>query len=145
MHRVLVIDDDPAMTDLLRIILSSNQMEVKVVNDGQSGIDCLLNFEPSIIILDLLMPELDGWKVCQRIKETYKIPILILSAVDSPSMIAEALDAGADGYLIKPVTTTSLIAHINNLVKRTTAELKIMKSRSKSQVIHNQSEFHSKI
>ena len=138
MHRVLVIDDDPAMTDLLRIILSSNHMEVKVVNDGQSGIDCLLNYEPSIIILDLLMPELDGWKVCQIIKEKYHIPILILSAVDSPSMIAEALDAGADGYLIKPVTTTSLIAHINNLVKRTTAELKLMKTRTKNQVVHNQ-------
>ena len=130
MHRVLVIDDDPAMTDLLRIILSSYQMEVKVVNDGQAGIDCLTNYKPSIIILDLLMPELDGWKVCQIIKETYKIPILILSAVDSPSMIAEALDAGADGYLIKPVTTTSLIAHINNLVKRNTGELRLINARS---------------
>jgi DNA-binding response OmpR family regulator len=145
MHRVLVIDDDPAMTDLLRIILSSYQMEVRVVNDGQAGIDCLVNYKPSIIILDLLMPELDGWKVCQRIKEVYQIPILILSAVDSPSMIAEALDAGADGYLIKPVTTTSLIAHINNLVKRTTCELKLIRTSTKNQVIHNQSEFHSKI
>ncbi len=129
MHRVLVIDDDPAMTDLLRIILSSNQMEVKVVNDGQAGLDNLGTYRPNIIILDLLMPELDGWKVCQRIKETNQIPILILSAVDSPAMIAEALDAGADGYLIKPVTTTSLIALINNLIKRTTGELRLINSR----------------
>ncbi len=143
MHRVLVIDDDPAMTDLLKIILSSNHMEVKVVNDGQSGIDCLESFNPSIIILDLLMPELDGWKVCHRIKAKKSIPILILSAVDSPSMIAQALDAGADGYLIKPVTTTSLIAHINNLVKRTTCELKLNKPQN--HVVHNHSEFHSKI
>lgn len=130
MHRVLVIDDDPAMTDLLKIILSSNQMEVKVVNDGQTGLDTLPVYKPNIIILDLLMPELDGWKVCRRIKEINQIPILILSAVDSPAKIAEALDAGADGYLIKPVTTTSLIALINNLVKRTTGELRLINTRT---------------
>jgi DNA-binding response OmpR family regulator len=100
MHRVLVIDDDPAMTDLLGIILSSHQMEVKVVNDGQTGLNSLNNYSPNIIILDLLMPELDGWKVCRKIKQLNNIPILVLSAVDSPSMIAEALDAGADDYLI---------------------------------------------
>jgi DNA-binding response OmpR family regulator len=71
------------------------------------------------------MPELDGWKVCHKIKQVHNIPILVLSAVDSPSMIAEALDAGADDYLIKPVTSTSLIAHINSLVKRTTGELRL--------------------
>ena len=117
-------------TDLLRIILTSNQMEVKVVNDGQAGLDSLASYKPNIIILDLLMPELDGWKVCQRIKEFNQIPILILSAVDSPSKIAEALDAGADGYLIKPVTTTSLIALINNLVKRTTGELRLIHTKT---------------
>ena len=130
MHRVLVIDDDPAMTDLLRIILSSNQMEVKVVNDGQTGLTSLHNYSPNIIILDLLMPELDGWKVCRKIKQINNIPILVLSAVDSPAMIAEALDAGADDYLIKPVTSTSLIAHINSLVKRTTGELRLFNTRT---------------
>ena len=130
MHRVLVIDDDPAMTDLLRIILSSNQMEVVVVNDGQTGLDKLNKFTPNIIILDLLMPELDGWNVCRKIKQINHIPILVLSAVDSPAMIAEALDAGADDYLIKPVTSTSLIAHINSLVKRTTGELRLINSRT---------------
>ena len=130
MHRVLVIDDDPGMTDLLRIILSSNQMEVIVVNDGQTGLNNLNNYLPNIIILDLLMPELDGWKVCRKIKQINNIPILVLSAVDSPSMIAEALNAGADDYLIKPVTSTSLIAHINNLIKRTTVELKLTNTRT---------------
>jgi DNA-binding response OmpR family regulator len=130
MHRVLVIDDDPAMTDLLGIILSSHQMEVKVVNDGQTGLNSLNNYSPNIIILDLLMPELDGWKVCRKIKQLNNIPILVLSAVDSPSMIAEALNAGADDYLIKPVTSTSLIAHINNLIKRTTGELRLTNTRT---------------
>lgn len=122
MLSILVIDDDPAMTDLLKILLNSNGMDVKVVNDGQTGIDSLKDFSPNIVILDLMMPEMDGWKVCQRLKELNQVPILVLSAVDSPGMIAEALNAGADDYLIKPVSSSSLIAHINNLVKRTKTE-----------------------
>ncbi len=130
MVSILVIDDDPAMTDLLKIILSSNHMEVIVANDGKSGLTFLENSTPNLIILDLLMPELDGWKVCRTIKHDYRIPILILSAVDSPSMIAEALDAGADDYLIKPVSSISLLAHINNLIRRTTGELKLSEHKS---------------
>lgn len=127
MVSVLVIDDDPAMTDLLKIILSSYHMEVRAVNDGQSGLNSLNEHLPHLIILDLLMPELDGWKVCRSIKQTFQIPIIVLSAIDSPKMIADALDAGADDYLIKPVTSASLIAHINTLVRRTTGELKLIK------------------
>ena len=127
MVSVLVIDDDPAMTDLLKIILSSYHMEVRAVNDGQSCLNCLNEYLPHLIILDLLMPELDGWKVCRSIKQTFQIPIIVLSAIDSPKMIADALDAGADDYLIKPVTSASLIAHINTLVRRTTGELKLIK------------------
>ncbi len=125
MHRVLVIDDDPAMTDLLNIVLSSNGMDVRVVNDGRSGLDCLDDYDPNIIILDLLMPDLDGWDVCKRIKENHNTPILILSAVDSPGKIAEALDAGADDYIIKPVTSSTLIAHCNNLLRRSKKEKKL--------------------
>ena len=128
MYSILVIDDDPAMTDLLKILLTTNDMDVKVVNDGQSGIDCLNDYSPNIVVLDLMMPDLDGWKVCQKIKEICQIPILILSALDSPRMIADALDAGADDYLIKPVTSSSLIAHINNLVKRSKTENHIVRT-----------------
>lgn len=128
MYSILVIDDDPAMTDLLKILLTTNDMDVKVVNDGQTGIDCLNDYSPNIVVLDLMMPDLDGWKVCQKIKEIRQIPILILSALDSPRMIADALDAGADDYLIKPVTSSSLIAHINNLVKRSKTENHIVRT-----------------
>lgn len=118
MLKVLVIDDDLAMTEILNYQLSSNGLEVKVVNDGQTGLDSIDIYKPNIIILDLLMPEIDGWEVCRTIRSKNQIPILILSAVDNPIRIADALDAGADDYLIKPVTSTSLIAHINNLVRR---------------------------
>lgn len=119
MLKVLVIDDDPAMTEILEFHLTPEGMDVKVVNDGQNGIDLIEKIQPDIILLDLLMPELDGWEVCRAIKSGHQIPILILSAVDNPSRIADALNAGADDYLIKPVSAESLIAHINNLTRRT--------------------------
>ncbi len=128
MHRILVIDDDPAMTELLKIVLTSNEMEVQIKNDGQSGFNSVAEFKPDIIVLDLLMPDVDGWSICKNIKRQFTIPILILSAIDTPVKIAEALDAGADDYLIKPVTSSSLIAHIQNLLRRSNGEKNLVKS-----------------
>jgi DNA-binding response OmpR family regulator len=128
MQRVLVIDDDPAMTELLKIVLTSYEMDVHIENDGQSGFDYVQEFEPDIIVLDLLMPDIDGWSICKRIKQQFRIPILILSAIDTPVKIAEALDAGADDYLVKPVTSSSLIAHIQNLIRRSNGEKSLVKN-----------------
>ncbi len=122
MIKILVIDDDPAMTDLLKLLLRQTGAEIRTVNDGRSGINLTRSFKPQIIILDLMMPEMDGWQVCKEIRTFNDVPILILSALDSPGLVAAALDAGADDYLIKPVTSSVLIAHINNLVRRAMKE-----------------------
>jgi len=65
-----------------------------------------------------MMPDMSGWQVCKVMRDFSKVPILILSALDSPGLVAAALDAGADDYLIKPVTSNVLVAHVKNLVKR---------------------------
>ncbi len=119
MLKILVIDDDPAMTDLLKLLLRPTGAEIHTVNDGRTGIQTVKDFAPNIIILDLMMPEMDGWQVCKEIRTFSKTPILILSALDSPGMVAAALDSGADDYLIKPVTSGVLVAYINKLVRRT--------------------------
>lgn len=75
--------------------------------------------KPDLITLDLMMPDMSGWEVCKAIRQFSSAPILILSALDSPGLVATALDAGADDYMIKPVTSSSLMAHINRLVRRT--------------------------
>jgi len=77
---------------------------------------------PDIIILDLLMPELDGWQTCKRIREFTQTPILILSALDNPGLVANALDAGADDYLVKPVSSNMLNVHLKNLTRRNHAK-----------------------
>lgn len=120
--KILVIDDDPAMTDLLKVLLAPTGALILTALTGQDGLAQASQHNPDIIILDLMMPEMDGWQVCRKVRETSKTPILILSALDSPGMVAAALDAGADDYLIKPVTSGVLIAHINKLVRRNWVE-----------------------
>jgi DNA-binding response OmpR family regulator len=116
--KVLVIDDDPGMTELLCLLLKPATSEVYIANTGQDGLALMQAYSPDIIVLDLMMPEMDGYEVCQSIRSNSKVPILILSALDMPGMVSKALDAGADDYLIKPVTSSILIAHLNNLLRR---------------------------
>lgn len=118
--KILVIDDDPAMTDLLRLILVSTDAEVVTANSGSEGLRKIKEFSPSIVILDLMMPDMDGWQITSEIRTFSSIPILILSVIDNPGLVARALDAGADDYLIKPAARNILVAHINNLTHRRT-------------------------
>ncbi len=118
--KVLVIDDDMGMTDLLTILLTPASSDVLAANSSAQGIEMTRQHSPDVVILDLMLPEMDGWSVCKSIREFSDVPILILSAIDSPGMIAEALDNGADDFLTKPISSGTLIAHLNKLVRRPT-------------------------
>ena len=115
MLKILVIDDDIAMTDLLKLLLRPTGAEIHTTIDGKTGIASVKSFSPHIIILDLMMPEMDGWQVCKQIRTFSETPILILSALDSPGLVAAALDSGADDYLIKPVTSGVLAVSYTHL------------------------------
>jgi DNA-binding response OmpR family regulator len=116
--KILVIDDDPALTDLIKMILEPTEARVILSNSGVQGLQKLHDAKPDIVILDLMMPDMDGWQVCQAIRKVSKVPIMILSVLDNPGLVARALDMGADDYLVKPVKSAVLIAHINNLTRR---------------------------
>ena len=117
--KLLVIDDDSAVTDLLSLLLKSNGFEVAATNNSTEGLGMIREFSPDVVILDLMMPEMDGWQICKAVREFSQVPIIILSALNDPSMIASVLDAGADDYLTKPTPSRVLIAHINRLINRT--------------------------
>jgi DNA-binding response OmpR family regulator len=119
---VLVIDDDVEMTDLLQIILEPGMFQVSVANSGPVGVELARKLSPDVIILDMLMPGMDGWQVCKEIRAFSRAPILILSAVSKPGMVARALDEGADDFLIKPMPSGVLIAHLKKLTRRARAE-----------------------
>ena len=116
--KLLVIDDDSAVTDLLTLLLKSNGFDVTATNNSADGLGMIRETSPDVVILDLMMPEMDGWQICKAVREFSQVPIIILSALNDPSMIASVLDAGADDYLTKPTPSRVLIAHINRLINR---------------------------
>ena len=122
--KILAIDDDIAMTELLTLLLQSNDFEITTANNGQDGIKLIQEITPDIILLDLIMQNMDGWETCKRIRSFSNTPIIVLSALNNPGMVASALDAGADDYLIKPVPSSLLIAHIKTLARRSTGKLR---------------------
>ena len=117
---VLVIDDDAAMTEMLKSILEPNSFDVITAHSIQEGINATRKLNPDVVILDLYLK--NGNQACQSIRKFSKVPILILSALNKPNAVAQALDEGADDYLIKPVPSGVLVAHIKNLIRRSQAE-----------------------
>lgn len=115
--KVLVIDDDIAITDLMSLLLQTHGFEPITTNSGTEGIKFAAEKNPGIVLLDLMMPDLDGQQVCRAIRKFSGVPILVLSAVNDPGMVASVLDAGADGFLSKPVPTSVLLAHIRKMAK----------------------------
>jgi DNA-binding response OmpR family regulator len=117
--KVLVVDDDVAITELLSMLLKTHGFDVITTNSGQEGVQLAKEKLPNVILLDLMMPDLDGWNVCKAIRSFSNVPILILSALNDPRMVASVLDAGADDFLVKPVPSSILVAHLRRLVRRT--------------------------
>jgi DNA-binding response OmpR family regulator len=126
--KILVITGDKGMTDMLAMLLSSISPEIITASTGPSGIDLARKYQPDLILLDLILPERNGWTVCKDIREFSNTPILILTSIDSPEVLVQALDAGADDYLVKPVSGNTLIAHINNLLRRSKFSTQSLKS-----------------
>ena len=125
--KILVIDDDAAITELMSMLLKTFGFEVLTTNIGEEGIRLAREANPNVILLDLMMPDLDGWQVCKEIRKTSTVPILILSAINDPLMVASVLDVGADDFLVKPVPSGVLVANIKKLIRRNTGALDMSK------------------
>lgn len=122
--RVLVIDDDRAVRDALRRAFTLDGYEVHAADGGLDGLRRLDETRPDLIVLDVMMPEVDGLEVCRRIRAAGdRTPILMLTARDAVSDRIDGLDAGADDYLVKPFDTGELGARVRALLRRTNAEI----------------------
>jgi DNA-binding response OmpR family regulator len=118
----LVIDTDVSLSEILKAFLDPEEFEILTSHRVEDGLDVVCHSNPDVIILDLHMPEKDGWQICRDIRAISKTPILVLSALNNPEAVAQALDVGADDYLIKPVPSGVLVAHLKNLIRRARAE-----------------------
>lgn len=116
--RILVVDDEPQITRVLRRSLSSKGYEVQVAEDGEEALDVFRKWNPDIVITDLFMPRMGGLELCRRIRKTSQVPILILSVKGEERAKVEALDTGADDYVTKPFGMDELFARIRVALRR---------------------------
>src|SRR5437764_10051525 len=128
--RILVVDDVPANVKLLEARLSAEYFDVLTASNGAEALELCARAECDIILLDVMMPDLDGFEVCRRLKSnpvTQFIPVVIITALDSPADRVRGLEAGADDFLTKPVSDVVLIARVRSLtrLKMMTDELRM--------------------
>ncbi|MDV3128972.1 response regulator transcription factor [Mycobacterium sp. 21AC1] len=121
--RILVVDDDRAVRESLRRSLSFNGYSVELAQDGVEALDAISNDRPDAVVLDVMMPRLDGLEVCRQLRSTGDdLPILVLTARDTVSERVSGLDAGADDYLPKPFALEELLARLRALLRRTISD-----------------------
>ncbi len=117
-EHILVIEDEQKISDFLRRGLTYEGFHVEVANDGESGLKAARDNPPHLVILDVMLPGLDGIEVCRRLRAAGPIPILMLTAKDSVADRVKGLESGADDYLVKPFAFEELIARVRALLRR---------------------------
>ena len=118
-RNILVVEDDHNISDLIRMYLEKEGFDVRIAQDGQRAIEEFQSRTPDLILLDIMLPVLDGWTVCAKIRETSKTPIIMLTAKGEVFDRITGLEMGADDYIVKPFEMKELIARINAVLRRT--------------------------
>ncbi len=117
-ERILVVDDDPALVQLIQTNLIQMDYQVISAASGEEGLRLLGETKPHLVILDIVMPQMDGWEFCRHIRKVSTVPIIMLTALGSQKDIVRGLQAGADDYLIKPFQKEELQARILAVLRR---------------------------
>jgi two-component system response regulator VicR len=116
--RILVVDDEPPIVDVLAYNLRRNHFEVITARDGEEALDLARREQPDLIILDLMLPRLDGLEVCRALRRERDVPIIMLTARDSEVDRVVGLELGADDYVVKPFSVRELMARVKNVLRR---------------------------
>ncbi len=120
---ILVIDDDSNLLELLKSLLEIHSYDVITSQSGLEGLKRAYAAQPDLVILDIMLPGMDGWKVCQRLREMSKVPILIITAkAKSTQDVVKGLKGGADDFLTKPFNNQELLARVEALLRRASAD-----------------------
>ena len=120
-QRILVVDDEPQITRVLRTTLSSQGYDIRAANDGETALEIMKDWTPDLVITDLSMPNMDGLELCRRLRAGTQIPIIVLSVRGEEKSKVQALDAGADDYVTKPFGFEELLARIRANLRRAPA------------------------
>jgi len=116
--KVMVVEDDPDIRELLTLYFSAKGHEVDTVHDGQEALAQLMRIQPDLILLDVVLPRLDGWGVLTAVRAQRKTPVILLTSLNDTDDIIKGLSLGADDYLCKPFEIRELEARIQNIMRR---------------------------
>lgn len=125
--RILVVDDDPSISEMVAILLESEGYEVTVCADGQSVVPLYRAEKPDLVLLDVMLPGMNGVEVCRALREESDVPIIMMSALTDSVDVIAGLEAGADDYVTKPFENSVLIARVKARLRRQEVEPEILK------------------
>ena len=115
---ILIVDDEPGLRELVRINLEHEGYGVLQAENGMAGLSAVQEQRPDLVIMDVMMPEMDGWEACKKLREFSQVPVLMLTAKVQSQDIVTGLESGADDYLIKPFNMDELMARVRALLRR---------------------------
>ena len=115
---ILVVDDEQEMRQLIELLLSNTNFQTISVSDGKMALEAVQKEDIELILLDVMMPEMDGFEVCRKIRQFSSVPIIFLTAMDANEDKVKGLNIGADDYIVKPFTGSELIARIQAVLRR---------------------------
>ena len=118
-YKILIVDDDENICELLRLYLEKDGFDTVVAGDGEQAVEYAAKYSPDLILLDIMLPKLDGWQVCREIRKTSETPIIMLTAKGETFDKILGLELGADDYVSKPFDTKEVIARIKAVLRRT--------------------------
>jgi DNA-binding response OmpR family regulator len=117
-QKILIVDDDVNIAELISLYLTKECFDTKIVHDGEAAIREFSSYQPNLILLDLMLPGIDGYEVCREIRKTSKVPIIMLSAKGEVFDKVLGLELGADDYIIKPFDSKELVARVRAVLRR---------------------------
>lgn len=120
-EKILVVDDDTSICELLRVYLEKEDYQVVIANDGMSAVSTFREESPSLVLLDIMLPKLDGWQVCREIRKFSETPIIMLTAKGEVFDRVLGLELGADDYVVKPFETKEIVARIKAVLRRSSS------------------------
>ncbi len=120
--KILIVDDDKNICELLRLYIEKEGYQAEIANDGETALDIFDTYDPDLMLLDIMLPGLDGWQVCREIRKRSNKPIIMLTAKGEVFDKVLGLELGADDYVVKPFEAKEVIARINAVLRRTIKE-----------------------
>lgn len=136
-NKILVVDDDLNICELLKLYLENEGYVVYTANDGKQAVDMFKNKTPDLVLLDIMLPKMDGWQVCREIRKTSSVPIIMLTAKGETFDKVLGLELGADDYVVKPFDTKEVMARVKAVLRRTKGDSEATEDKKKTVIYDN--------